>query len=170
MIGHTLAALMTAALVAFASAANCQTPLDRAVSLWLQGDDARALPLLAKLAAGGDSQARLLLARIETADLGPSPFRYSLDPAQSRKLFRFDDGSTFGTSWLLVEAGAGNELAQALLAAKRPDPDLDLIARLNAMGEHQATDYPTRIVALYGNDAMRGTLLADPQLMPDLKP
>lgn len=166
----TLVALMIAVLAVIAPVAKGDTPLEQAVTLWLEGDDERALPLLAELAADGDAQARLLLGRIETADLGPSPFRQSLGRKGSRKLFRQKDLTAFGRSWLLVEAKGGNELAQALLDAKRPTPDPKLIAQLNALGEHQATDYPTRIVALYGDPEMRGDLLADGQLMQDLKP
>lgn len=170
MVKSIFATLMIAVLAASPPFAHADTPVERAVALWLDGDDAQALPLLAELAAGGDVQARLLLARIETSDLGPSPFRQALEPAQSRELFRQKDWSAFGRSWLKTEAEDGNLLAQSLLAAKRPKPDPDLIARLNALGEHQATDYPTRIVALYGDADMRAGLLANPDLMQDLKP
>ncbi len=170
MVRPLIAALLFAAQAAFAPAAGADTPLQRAVTLWLDGDDARALPMLAELAADGNINARLLLGRIETSDLGPSPYRQSLGPAQSRALFRQKDWSAFGRSWLTVEAGAGNALAQALLRAKRPEPDPGLIAQLNALGEHQATDYPTRIVALYGDEGMRRALLAEDHLMQDLKP
>ncbi len=170
MIRLFLAALILAAQVTFAPTARANTPLQQAVALWLQGNDMQSLPLLADLASKGVVEARLLLARIEASDLGPSPYRQSLDPDQSRALFRQKDLSAFGQSWLMVEVRDGNELAQALMQAKRPEPDLDLIARLNALGEHQATDYPTRIVALYGDEDQRGRLLADDQVMQDLKP
>ncbi|KIC38643.1 hypothetical protein RA27_19675 [Ruegeria sp. ANG-R] len=170
MIRPFLAAFLLAAQVAVTPIARADTPFEQAVALWLQGDDTQSLPMLAELAAEGNVEARLLLARIETSDLGPSPFRQSLDPAQSRELFRQKDWSAFGQSWLTVEARAGNELAQALLNAKRPEPDPDLIMRLNAFGEHQATDYPTRIIALYGDADMRRKLLSDDRLMRDLKP
>ncbi|WP_298934234.1 hypothetical protein [uncultured Ruegeria sp.] len=170
MFRIVVAALFIVAQAVIGSAVSAQTPLEKAVALWLDGDDARALPMLAELAAKGDAEARLLLARIETTDLGPSPFRLGLEPAQSRALFRQKDLSAFGRSWLVVEAAAGNELAQALLRAKRPEADPALISRLNALGEHQATDYPTRIIALYGNEDMRLSLLEDDGLMDDLKP
>lgn len=170
MVNSLFATLAIAMLAITVPAARADTSLERAVALWLDGDDAQALPMLAELAVDGDADARLLLGRIETADLGPSPFRQSLEPAQSRALFRQKDWNAFGRSWLTAEAEGGNPLAQALLAAKRPNPDLDLIDRLNALGEHQATDYPTRIVALYGDPEMRAGLLANPRLMQDLKP
>ncbi|SDX28664.1 hypothetical protein SAMN05444358_104164 [Ruegeria halocynthiae] len=169
MVRSFLVALILAAQI-LVMPARADSSLGQAVALWLQGDDMQALPMLAELAAEGDVDARLLLGRIETSDLGLSPYRQSLGPERSRKLFRQKDWSAFGQSWLTVEARAGNELAQALQQAKRPEPDLDLIAKLNAFGEHQATDYPTRIVALYGDVDMREKLLADDQVMQALKP
>ncbi|EEE36785.1 hypothetical protein RKLH11_619 [Rhodobacteraceae bacterium KLH11] len=170
MIRSAFAALILAAQLVTASGAGADTPLERAVELWLQGDDMRALPMLAELAAEGNAEARLLLGRIETSDLGPSPFRRSLEPAQSRELFRQKDWTAFGQSWLTVEARAGNPLAQALLRAKTPEPDPGLIVELNALGEYQASDYPTRIIALYGDAKMREKLLAENEVMDDLRP
>ncbi|WP_299661913.1 hypothetical protein [uncultured Ruegeria sp.] len=170
MFRPTLVALALATQIVVVPAVRAESSLEQAVALWLQGNDMQALPMLAELAAEGDVEARLLLGRIETSDLGPSPYRQSLGPEQSRELFRQKDWSAFGLPWLTVEARAGNELARALLQSKRPEPDLDLIAKLNAFGEHQATDYPTRIIALYGDADMRETLLADDQVMSDLKP
>ncbi|WP_319545577.1 hypothetical protein [Ruegeria conchae] len=170
MVKSIFVALTVATQIAITPVARADSSLGEAVELWLQGDDEQALPMLAELAAEGDVEARLLLGRIEASDLGPSPYRQSLGPKQSRKLFRQKDWSAFGQSWLMVEARAGNELAQTLLQAKHPNPDLDLIAKLNALGEHQATDYPTRIVALYGNASMRETLQANDQVMQALKP
>ena len=50
-------------LLGVAGLGNAQsgTQLDKAVELWLQGDDAHSLPLLSELAAEGRSEARLLL-------------------------------------------------------------------------------------------------------------
>lgn len=170
MFYRAIMALAVTVGLADAPAVQADEPLREAVDLWLQGDDAQSLPMLAELAAEGNPEARLLLARIETNDLGPSPFRRSLDRAQLRELFRFMDVSTFGRSWLFVEAQAGNELAQALLKAKEPSPDLALIDQLNRLGEHQATDRPTRIVALYGDQDERDALAADEAVMEDLLP
>ena len=163
-------ALMLAALCLVAPVAAADTALRQAAELWLDGDDARALPMLADLAADGNVDARLLLGRIETSDLGLSPFRRALEPNQSRALFRQKGWTVFGKSWIAVEAAQGNALAQALIQSKRPDPDPDLIARLIAMGEVEAADYPTRIIALYGDDDMRANLLASDTLLQDLKP
>lgn len=170
MIKRSFLALMVLAQLCVAPSASAETSLDAAIDLWLGGDDAEALPMLAALAASGNSDARLLLGRIETTDLGPSPFRQSLEPAQSRALFRRNDNSNFGKSWLSIEAAEGNALAQALLRSRQPQPDPDQVKRLNDLGEHQATDYPTRIVALYGSQAMRDELRAYDGTMDDLQP
>ncbi len=170
MFKTLISAIVAALCAGGTSAAWADQSLQQAVELWLQGDDEQSLPMLAELAADGDAGARLLLARIETSDLGPSPFRQSLGRDKSRALFRYDDNSAFGRSWLFVETQAGNELAQALLKAKNADPDLDLIAELNRLGEHQATDRPTRIVALYGDQDLRDRLLAQDGMMDDLRP
>lgn len=169
MFGFVIAFVALVFCVAGAPAAQAAS-LEEAVELWLQGDDEQSLPMLAELAEDGHTDARLLLARIETADLGPSPFRQSLSPEDSRKLFRQSDFNIFGRSWLAVEAKAGNERAQALLRSNFPEPDPDLIAQLNRLGEHEATGHPTRIVALYGDQAMRDALLADDRVQADLKP
>lgn len=157
-------------LTLFCGVGAADTALQRAVDLWLEGDDARALPMLSELAASGNSEARLLLARIETGDLGPSPYRQALSREQSRELFRQMDWAPFGRSWLAVEAAEGNELAQALLQSKRPVPNLTLVENLIEMGEPEASDYPTRIIALYGDDGMRQSLLDNDRAMQDLRP
>lgn len=170
MFNRAIMAVAVTTCLAGAPAATADQPLQEAVDLWLQGDDQESLPKLAELAAEGNPEARLLLARIETNDLGPSPYRQSLDRAQSRALFRYADVSTFGRSWLFVEAQTGNALAQALLKAKEAEPDLALIDQLNRLGEHQATDRPTRIVALYGDQDQRDALAADEAVMEELLP
>lgn len=154
------------------SNAKAEASLEQAVDLWLSGDDAQSLPMLAELARSGDADARLLLGRIETSDLGPSPFRLSLSPEDSRALFRRKPrlGQRFGNTWIAVEAAAGNDHAVALAKSVRPDPDPSVIAKLRRLGEYQAADYPTRIVALYGDAAMKAQLLTSSDLMEDLEP
>lgn len=170
MLGKLTRLLICALAVAVPPAAQAGSRLDEAVDLWLQGDDENSLPLLSELAAEGSADARLLLGRIETSDLGPSPYRQSLTRAQSRALFRMTDGSPFGRSWLWVEAKAGNTLAQALLQSNQPAPNPALITKLNRLGEHQATDHPTRIAALYGTQDMRDGLLSEQGMQADLQP
>lgn len=158
-------------LILVASAAQGRADIDDAVDLWLQGDDAKSLPMLAELAEAGDSDARMLLSRIETTDLGPSPYRLSLDAEQSRELFRFMPlGAVFGKSWMSIEAGEGNRRALAFLESLYPNPNPGVIERLQELGEEQATDYPSRIIALYGSSAMKRTLRENAGLLEELKP
>ena len=90
--------------------------VEASIKLWLEGDDENSLPALSDLASSGDKTARLLLARIATQDLGPSPFRKSLSGSQARALFRdTTKGARFGRTWLAIEAAGGDPLAQALL-------------------------------------------------------
>ena len=168
---HVLLSLC-ALLLLGASGANAQeqAALDRAIDLWLSGNDQQSLPALAQLAVDGNAEARLLLARIETEDLGPSPFRLGLSSQQARALFRAPGQTKIGRTWLHVEAESGNELAGALRAAKNPTPDPAIIQQLVALGEREATDHPTRILALYGLPDDKRHLRQSPDLLSDLAP
>ena len=144
---------------------------ERVVEYWLADDDENSLPQLAELARDGHSTARMLLARIETEDKGPSRFRRALGLRQARSMFRKVRETGVGHySWLAVEAAAGNEIAVALLKAKKPSPRPDLVAELHRLGEAQATDHPTRIIALYGDEGMKRALMRSPHLLPELLP
>ena len=144
---------------------------DQAVALWLDGNDRESLPILSELANSDHTLARLLLARIETTDRGLSPYRIKLGPNAARALFRQDAGyGGFAKSWLTIEAAAGNETAIALLASRQPRPDASLISTLRHLGEAEAADYPTRILALYGAQADRHAMLKNPDLPEALRP
>lgn len=145
--------------------------MQEAVAAWLEGSDAESLPKLAMLAAEGNTAARLLLARIEHTDRGASPWRVALGPVGHKDLFRVPtDWSPLRPSWLRLEAEAGNELAANLLAARGAEPNPALIYELSMVGEHQATDHPTRILALYGTDQQRENLLMQDWLLDELRP
>ncbi|MEO3413535.1 hypothetical protein AAFO92_02635 [Roseovarius sp. CAU 1744] len=162
---------LIAVIVTWTGTAQAQASLNGATELWLQGDDRQSLPALAELARGGNSDARLLLGRIETNDLGPSPYRMSLSKLETRALFRdISDHGLFGRTWISVEAALDNELARVFQRALQPVPRLGLIERLHRIGEIQAADHPTRILALYGTREMREKLRTADYLMPDLIP
>lgn len=162
---------LIAICIAWAGMAQAQAALTRATEQWLQGEDEQSLTALAELARNGNSDARLLLGRIETMDLGPSPYRMSLTKMETRALFRDISGhGLFGRTWISVEAALDNELARVFLRAAQPVPRYGLIERLNRLGEHQAADHPTRILALYGDPEMRAKLRTAEFLMPDLIP
>lgn len=148
-----------------------QADLDAVVALWLSGNDRDSLPQLADLARAGNADARILLGRIEILDRGPSPFRLSLSPDEHRTLFRSaQDAGNFARTWLAVEADTGNPLAIALLNSRMSRVDPDLIKTLQELGEVEASDHPTRILALYGSQKIKQELLASQYLLPDLRP
>lgn len=148
-----------------------QATFDQAVETWLEGNDRDSLPVLADLAREGHRNARLLLARIETTDRGPSPFRLSLSAAERRALFRdMSDRSRFGRSWLSVQAAARDRLAALFLLSRKPFAEVPTLFSLWEAGERQATDYPTRIIALYGTDEVRRELAESDMLLPELRP
>ncbi|QFT99024.1 hypothetical protein FIU85_17050 [Roseovarius sp. THAF8] len=154
-----------------AGAATAQAVFDETVALWLSGDDSGSLPRLAELAQEGHADARILLARIETMDRGPSPYRMGLAPQERRALFRdMSDKSRFGRSWLAVEAKRGNRLAEMFLRSRKPFLQLQTHFALWQAGERQATEYPTRIAALYGSRTMREKLLASRTILPEMRP
>ncbi len=162
---------LLAVFIAWTGVAQAQASLTRATDQWLQGEDEQSLNTLAELARNGVSDARLLLGRIETMDFGPSPYRMSLSKMETRALFRDISGhGLFGRTWISVEAALDNELARIFLRAVQPVPRLGLIERLNRLGEHQAADHPTRILALYGTTEMIAELYAADFLMSDLIP
>lgn len=142
-----------------------------AIEAWLRDDDAGSLPTLADLAKEGHSEARLLLARIETEDRGHSRFRSQLTAEQSRQLFRAPPvQGRAHRPWLAVEADRGNRLAALLLAARQPEPRLEVIEQLFATGEREATDHPTRIAALYDSPSNKQRLRESSALQFDLIP
>lgn len=160
-----------ALLLSVSAPAFSDVSLDDAVALWLTGDDETSLPALAALAQDGNAQARVLLARIETTDLGVSPFRQSLTAEQRRKLFRYaPEAARFPRSWLLIEAMEGNELAALLSASRRPIIDLQMHAALWEAGEHQATRYSTRLIALRGSASAREAISSKGMILPELEP
>lgn len=166
-----LAGLMALPIRAAEIAGAGAAAFQEAVATWLTGNDRESLPKLAMLAAEGNTAARLLIARIEHFDRGPSPWRAALGPERHKELFRVPiDWSPLRPSWLRLEAESGNELAQNLLAARGTEADPALIYALAMAGEYQATDHPTRILALYGSDEQRETLLEQDWLLEGLRP
>ncbi|WP_420395162.1 hypothetical protein [Nioella sp.] len=159
------------ALMPMPAHAQSEPDLTEIVALWLSGNDAESLPALSQMSQAGDRDAQLLLARIETGDLGPSPYRLSLPRETSRTLFRaVGPDDRFGRSWLAVAARSDDARAQALATADRPGVTLDRIAALHRLGEAQAAHHATQILALYGDAADRAALSGSGLVLEELTP
>ena len=168
---YLLSAAILCANIFQPALANDSAEFATAVELWTSGNDRESLAALAKLARDGSSEARMLLARIDVMDKGPSPYRLSLSKEESRKLFKSNENDgVFRRSWLAVEADADNIKAIALLKSRMPTVDINLIKTLHDLGETEATDHPTRILALYGNQEVKRSLLDSDYLLPELRP
>lgn len=130
-----------------------------AVELWLADDDARSLPLMAKLAREDNRAARLLLARIEFTDRAPSAFVLALDRQQRNELYRGQrEGSRFRPSWIRIEAENGDPFAVTLRRAGELGIDIDTVRQLYALGEVQAAEHQIRKVAVDGSQTERKRL------------
>ncbi len=135
-----LFAIVTSIFVAVAPPVTA-APLDDAISLWLDDNDADALPMLSELASSGDADAQLLLGQIE-ATLPPgagSEFMTGLSRRERIDLLR-SPGGLSGKSWLRVRADEGDTLAAALLASRLPDADMDVVRALLDAGEREAAE------------------------------
>ena len=135
--------LCAAIAISFASlsAPVNAAPLDDAIALWLNDNDADALPILAQLATDGDADAQVLLGQIE-AIVPPgagSPFVTALSRRDRIDLLR-SPGGLSGKSWLRVRADDGDTLAAALLASRLPDADMDVVRALLDAGEREAAE------------------------------
>ncbi|MFQ6548937.1 hypothetical protein AADZ90_013340 [Aestuariibius sp. 2305UL40-4] len=158
-------------LLAMALPVAARSSFDEAVALWLEGNDADSLPQLAEFAQDGHPMARILLARIETTDRGPSPYRLGLSREESRALFRdTSNGHRFGQSWLVPLADDGDPLARALMRAGRPEPQPEVIERLVSLGEPEAAAHATRMVAIYGSPEMKARLKSSKVVQDELAP
>ena len=142
-----------------------------AIEIWLDGSDRDSLPVLADLAAKGNTAARLFLSRIEREDRASSRFLDNLGPSGRRNLFRAAiEQKRMKPSWMQVLAKNGNPLASALMDAAAPTPNIDAIRKLRSMGEFQATDHPLRIVGFNGTQAERDEVISEGLVLPELVP
>lgn len=145
--------------------------LERAINEWLEGRDETSLPELAALARGGNLTAQIVLGRIEVSDLGPSPYRLSLDREGYREIFRqIEPGERFGKTWLRVADETGDLLAAALRRAQKPEVDPSLISMLFALGEPQASNHPIRMLAVYGTEAQKEAVAESEVMLDELRP
>jgi len=148
--------------------------LQAAIEIWLQDNDEESLPVLAALAAEGNIAARLLLARIEVTDQGPSNFLNGLSRKERVELFRSNSGKgLFRPTWLSSETKAGNQFASVLLSSTNTAVNIDAIRKLYEIGEIEAAYELIREVAGNGSQQQKEELarfLPDKsELMPYLR-
>lgn len=152
-------------------AGSAHPELNRAIDLWLDGDDRDSLAQLSRLAREGNVAARLLLAGIESTDRAPSEYLLLLPREERLRLFRTArPGTPFFSSWLQVEAKRGNTLAGALNRASSPHVDLETIRSLINAGEAQATEHLIKIASLYGTAEIHDEMIRDHLVIPELLP
>ena len=157
-----LAIYFSPSLFADPLAGKDEPDLQKAIDLWLDNNDSDSLATFSKLAKSGNRAARILLARIERTERAPSDYIERMSKPERMALFRASNNNNqFSPSWLLVESKQGSELARLFLEAGKPYVNLDLIQALRAWGEHQASDHPTRIAALYGTVQDKERLLGE---------
>lgn len=148
--------------------------LQTAIETWLEDNDEDSLPILAALAAEGNIAARLLLARIEVTDQGPSNFLNGLSRKERVELFRSNSGKgLFRPTWLKSEQKAGNQIAATLLDSTNTVVNLDAIRVLYEIGEPEAAYDLIREAAGNGSQEQKEELthfLPDKsELMPYLR-
>ncbi|MEM8752212.1 MAG: hypothetical protein AAGF90_04480 [Pseudomonadota bacterium] len=108
--------------------------LAAAVEAWLADDDATALPALSELAGEGDEAAITLLGRIAARpDATWTPYVAGLS-REDREGFLNPGGFDI----LAVRALAGDELAEAFIAAEKPEAGVEVAETLLAAGEEEA--------------------------------
>lgn len=147
--------------------------LQAAIEIWLEDNDEDSLPVLAALAAEGNIAARLLLARIEVTDQGPSNFLNGLSRQERVELFRSDSGKgLFRPTWLKSEKKAGNQTAATLLESTNTVVNLDAIRKLYEIGEPEAAYDLIREAAGNGSQEQKEELARilpeESELMPYL--
>lgn len=135
----------------------------RALALWLDDDEAAALPALAGLAASGNGAARLLLGQIDKTPALQGPYLAHMPRAERIALLR-QPGGLSGQSWLNAEAGT--PLADALLALRHPRSGPELIEAFEALDEERAAR--EALVALAAREHPGLSALDPSAVSPDL--
>lgn len=108
---------------------------EQALALWLADDEAEALPMLAALAQGGNTAARLLLAVIDKSASLQGPW-LAHRPRDERLTLLRAPGGLSGRSWL--HQSTGHPLARTWLDLMAVEADPEVIQRFRALGEDRA--------------------------------
>ncbi|MDC1286384.1 hypothetical protein N8198_00705 [Gammaproteobacteria bacterium] len=139
--------------------------LQTAIETWLLDNDEGSLPVFSALATEGNIAARLLLARIEATDQGPSNYLTGLSRKERVELFRSNSGKgMFRPTWLKSEKKAGNQMAATFLDSADTVVNLDAIRVLYEIGEPEAAYDLIREAAGNGTQEQKEQLA---QFLPD---
>jgi hypothetical protein len=117
-----------------------------AVSDWLAGDDAAAIPALSRLAASGNAASQILLALIDTTPAYQGDWLITLPRAQRMELLRAPKtkpDAMSGPNWMAV-AATSEPLAQAWLQLWDGDATTDVVATFARLGETRSAYFAAR--------------------------
>ncbi|WP_430463756.1 hypothetical protein [Tabrizicola sp.] len=109
-----------------------------ALELWLAGDEARALPALADLAASDNRAAQVLIGLIDVTPQYQGPWLYALPRAERISLMRAPSGGVSGGNWLRV-AAVDVPLAQSWLTLWDGNSGPEAMLGLARLGEGGAS-------------------------------
>jgi len=143
--------------------------LAQAVSIWLDDNDRDSLPVFARLAAGGNIAAAMLVARIERTTKFATPYVRSLSREDRLRLFRRPSNYVFAPGWINWYANKGLDLAIAIEDAGLSRTDSYLAYELVDLGERQAADSLIRRIVFYGNGQQQAQIVSA-NLLPELDP
>ena len=138
-----------------------------AIDAWLAGDEASAIPALARLAADGNSAARIHLGLIDSTPAYQGDWLTALPRADRIALLRAPGGIS-GRNWLR-EAAPTEPLARVWLQIWDGDATVDVLREFTVLGELRAAHMGARLLFMR---QMRGfgTLAEDPSFPPSLLP
>ncbi|MFQ6546401.1 hypothetical protein AADZ90_000480 [Aestuariibius sp. 2305UL40-4] len=133
--------LLSAVLSCAVTAAMAQID-NRAVDLWLDGDDAAALPELADAAEDGDTEAQLLLGLIDRDTVPGGYSRYVLSLADQERDALLRAPVRGGTrNWLLEQNGDAQAVSDALFNYRVALDPVPMAVALQQEGEEASASF-----------------------------
>ena len=134
--------------------------LQGAVTQWLAGQEAQALPALADLARAGNDAARLMLSQIDTGPAYGGAWLAAQDRPARVALMR-QPGGLSGQSWLDVAEG---ELAATWRALLDTGAGPEVVLAFARLGEVRAATFAARTLARRQVPGLGAALAAAPDL------
>lgn len=138
-----------------------------AITAWLAGDEATALPALAALASRGNAAAAIQLGLIDSIPAYQGDWLASL-PRDGRIAVLRAPGGISGRNWLL-EAAETEPLAQVWLRLWDGDASVEVVRDFARLGELRAAHMAARQLFLRQKRSF-GALAEDPDFPPSLMP